>query len=177
LWWTKSPSSKLPYKSFGLETTQGSKFFNEYSIKGWGCWIGKRRCQITVWTVRLEKVAQSLIKGPILTSEASLYFIVLLIVKMDSSNIKVHALLDSGTSACFMDKDFVDRHKLSLVTKKHPIPIEDIDGRLLVWRDVTHETTPLHVVIEGHHSIIAFYIIKSPSNQLFQVFHGSINIT
>jgi hypothetical protein len=58
--------------------------------------------------VRLEKVAQSLIKGPILTSEASPCFIVPLLVKTDSSSIKVHALLDYGTSACFMDKDFVD---------------------------------------------------------------------
>jgi hypothetical protein len=51
---------------------------------------------------------------------------------MDSSSIKVHALLDSGTFACFMDKDFVDRHKLPLVTKKHLIPIEVIDGKPLV---------------------------------------------
>jgi hypothetical protein len=51
-----------------------------------------------------------------------------------------------------MDKDFVDRHKLSLVTKKHHIPIEVIDGRLLVSGDVTHETTLLDIVIEGHHS-------------------------
>jgi hypothetical protein len=48
-------------------------------------------------------------------------------VKMDSSSIKIHALLDSGTSTCFIDKDFLDRHNLPLVTKKHPISIEVID--------------------------------------------------
>jgi hypothetical protein len=42
--------------------------------------------------------------------------------KMDSGSIKAHALLDFGASTCFMDKDFIDRHKLSLVIKKHPIP-------------------------------------------------------
>jgi hypothetical protein len=68
--------------------------------------------------MQLEKVAQSLIKGPILTSEASPCFTIPLIV-----------IMDSEASAYFMDKDFVDRHKLPLVTKKHPISIEIIDGR------------------------------------------------
>jgi hypothetical protein len=36
---------------------------------------------------------------------------------MDSSSIKVHALLDFGASACFMDKDFIDCHRLPLVIK------------------------------------------------------------
>jgi hypothetical protein len=85
---------------------------------------------------------------------------------MDSSNINVHTLLNSEASACFMDKDFVDCHKLPLVSKKHPIPIEVIYGRPLVSGHVTHETTPLNIVIEGYHSIIAFNIIKSPSNPI-----------
>jgi hypothetical protein len=63
-----------------------------------------------------------------------------------------------------MNKDFIDRHKLPLITKKHPIPLEIIDGRPLVSGDVTYKTTPLDVVIEGYHSIIAFNIIKLPSN-------------
>jgi hypothetical protein len=69
--------------------------------------------------MRLEKVAQSSIKGPILTSEVSPCFIVLVIIKIDSNSIKVHALLDFGAFACFMNKDFGDRHKLPLITKKH----------------------------------------------------------
>jgi hypothetical protein len=51
---------------------------------------------------------------------------------MDYSSIKVHVLLDSGASVCFMDKEFVDRYKLPLVTKKHHIPVEVIDGRPLI---------------------------------------------
>jgi predicted aspartyl protease len=114
--------------------------------------------------MQLKKVAQSLIKGPILTSEASPCFTVPLIVKMDSNSIIVHTLLDSGASACFMDKDFVNYHKLPLITNKHPIIIEVIDKRPLISGDVIHETTPLDIVIDGHHNIIAFNVIKSPSN-------------
>jgi hypothetical protein len=83
---------------------------------------------------------------------------------MDSSSIEVHALLDSGASQCFMNKDFVDHHKLPLATKKHPILVEVIDGRPLISGDITHETIPLDIVIERHHSIIAFNVIKSSSN-------------
>jgi hypothetical protein len=67
--------------------------------------------------MRLEKVVQSLIKGPILTSEAFPCFTIPLIIKMNSSSIKIHAFLDSGTSTCFMDKDFVDCHKLPLIQR------------------------------------------------------------
>jgi hypothetical protein len=90
--------------------------------------------------MRLEKVAQSLIKDLIFTFEASSCFTVPLIVEMDSNSIKVHALLDSGTSACFIDKYFAGRHKLPLITKKHPIPIEVLDERPKVSGDVIHET-------------------------------------
>jgi hypothetical protein len=114
--------------------------------------------------MRLEKVTQSLIKGPILTFEASPCLFVPFLLKMDSSSIKIHALLDSGVFICFMDKDIVDHHKLSLITKKHHIPVEVIDGRSLVSRDVTYETTPLNIVIKEYHSIIVFNVIKSSSN-------------
>jgi hypothetical protein len=83
---------------------------------------------------------------------------------MDYSSIKVHTLLNSRISACFIDNFFVDFHKLLLVTKKYYIPVEVIDGRPLVSGDVTHETTLLDMILEGHHNIIAFNVIKSPSN-------------
>ena len=81
--------------------------------------------------MQLEKVVQSSIKGPILISEAFPCFTVLVIQKINSNSIKVHALLDSEATACFMDKDFVYRHKLSFVTKKYLIPIMDPDGYCL----------------------------------------------
>jgi hypothetical protein len=103
-----------------------------------------------VWLV---KVVQSLIKDPILTSEASSCFTILVIVKINSSNIKIRALLDSRAFTCFIDKDFVNCHKLLLVTKKHPILVEVINGRPLISGNVIYETTPLDIVLQGHHSI------------------------
>jgi hypothetical protein len=34
--------------------------------------------------------------------------------------------------------------------------------------DVTHKTTPLDIILKGHHSIIAFNAINSPSNLVVQ---------
>ena len=158
---------RLPFKSFSLKTTQGSKCFNKYSFKGGGCRVRKQRCRAIVGTVQLEEVAQYLTKGHILTSKASPCFIVPLVVKINSSSSKVHALLDSGTFVCFMDKDFVDRYKLFFITKKHPISIEIINKRSIVLEDITHETTLLDVVIEGHHSIIALILLSHIQTQLF----------
>jgi hypothetical protein len=114
----------------------------------------------------LEKVAQSLIKCLILISEASPDFTIPLRIKIDSNIIKVHALLDSKASTYFINKDFADRHKLPLITKKHSIPIEVIDGRPLVSGDVTHETISLDIVLERYHSIIVFNVINSSSNPI-----------
>ena len=43
-------------------------------------------------------------------------------VKFDDHSIKVSALLDSGASACFIDKDFAEHHKLPLVIKNVQCP-------------------------------------------------------
>jgi hypothetical protein len=118
-----------------------------------------------VW---LEKIVHS--------SKAFPYFIVLLIIKIDSSSIKVHALLDFGASICFINKDFADRHKLPLITKKHHIPVEAIDRRPLMLGDVIHEIILLDIVLEGYHSIIAFNVIKPPSNPIVLGLLGLINI-
>jgi hypothetical protein len=109
----------------------------------------------------LEKVALSLIKG----HKTSPCFTVPLTVKMDCTSIKVHALLNSEASTCFIDKDFADHHKLPLITKKHPILIKIIDSRALVSGDVIYETTSLDIIVEGHHSFIAFNVIKSSLSQ------------
>ncbi len=112
--------------------------------------------------MRLANDTQS--SGPILTSEASPCFLVPLLLKFDSHSIRTKALLDSGASACFMDKDFAKKHSLPLVAKKTPVHVEVIDGRPLISGDVTEETKPLDAFVENHQSTIIFNVIQSPSN-------------
>ena len=70
--------------------------------------------------MRLANNAQS--TGPIISSEPSTCFIIPLRVKFDDHSIKVSGLLDFGASACFIDIDFVEHHKLPLVTKNVQCP-------------------------------------------------------
>ena len=114
--------------------------------------------------MRLANNVQS--TGPILSSKPSTCFSIPLRVKFDDHSIKVNALLDSGASTCFIDKDFAERHKLPLVTKKCPVSVEVIDSRSLVSRDVTQETKALDIYIDQHRNTVVFNVIKSPSNPM-----------
>ncbi len=104
--------------------------------------------------------------GPILSSEPSRCFNIPLKIDFHPHSIKIKALLDSGASACFIDKNLVKRHNLPIVLKKSPVAVEVIDSRPLISGDVTHETKPLDIILEGHRSTIVFNIISSPSNPL-----------
>ena len=112
--------------------------------------------------MQLTNNAQS--TGPILSSEPSTCFTIPLRVKFNDHSIKIIALLDSRALACFIDKDFAERHKLPLVTKKWPVSVEVIDGRPLVFGDVTQETKALDIYIDQHRSTVVLNVIKSPSN-------------
>jgi len=98
--------------------------------------------------VQLTSVATS--SGPILSFEPSRCFNIPLKINFHPHSIKVHALLDSGASACFIDKNLVKLHNLPIVFKKYPMTIEVIDGRPLISGDVTHESKPLDIILEGH---------------------------
>ena len=114
--------------------------------------------------MQLTSVAR--LSGPILPFEPSRCFNIPLIIDFHPNSIKVKALLDSGASACFIDRDLVKRHNLPIVPKKYPVSVEVIDGRPLISGDVTHETKPLDIILEGYRSTVVFNIISSPSNPL-----------
>ena len=102
--------------------------------------------------------------GPILSSESSTCFTISFRVKFNDHSLKLSALLDSGASACFIDKNFAERHKLPLVTKKCPVSVEVIDGRPLISRDVTQKIKALDIYIDQHRNTVVFNVIKSLSN-------------
>ncbi len=102
--------------------------------------------------MRLTSVATS--SGPILSFEPSRCFNIPLKINFHPHSIKVKTLLDSGASACFIDKNLVKRHKLPIVLKKYLVTVEVIDGRPLILRDVIHETKPLDIILKGHRSLL-----------------------
>jgi len=114
--------------------------------------------------VRLTSVAT--LSGPTLFSEPSRCFNIPFKINFHPHSIKVKALLDSRASACFINKNLVKRHNLPIVPKKYHVTVHVIEDRPLISGDVTHESKPLDIILEGHRSTIVFNIISSPSNPL-----------
>jgi len=114
--------------------------------------------------VRLTSVATS--SSPILSSKPFRCSNIPLKIEFHPHSIKVKALLDSRATTCFIDKNLVKHHNLPIVPEKYPVTVKVIDGRPLISRDVTHETKPLDIILEGHRSTIVYNIISSPSNPL-----------
>jgi transposase InsO family protein len=77
-------------------------------------------------------------------------------------SINTLALIDSGATACFVDREFAARHKLPLRRKSRPVAVEAIDGRPLASGKVTHETQPLRLEIAGHAEDLQLNVISSP---------------
>jgi hypothetical protein len=69
------------------------------------------------------------------------------------------ALLNTGASACFMDKDFAMKHSLELIVKTHLVPVEVIDGRPLTSENVMEEIQPLKIMLEDLVFHVVFTII------------------
>jgi hypothetical protein len=76
------------------------------------------------------------------------------------------ALLDTGASVCFMDKNFSLKHNLQLIKKAHPTPMEVIDGRPLTSGNVMEETQLLEVMLGDQVSHVVFNIIQYLANRV-----------
>lgn len=107
----------------------------------------------------MDEIVQPTIEGPILASNPIDCMTLSISLKKRIGNITTTALLDSGASACFMDKRFAELNKILLVRKKIPVHCEVIDGRPIASGDITHETIPLKVMINGYHHTVVFNII------------------
>ena len=53
-------------------------------------------------------------------------------------SIKVDALLDSGTTGCFIDKSWALERRIELKPLKNPIPVLNVDGTRNQAGDITH---------------------------------------
>ena len=60
-----------------------------------------------------------------------------------------------------MDVLFGHTHSMSKVIKTNPIPVEVIDGRLLLSSAIIEETIPLELIMGSHQEMIVFDLISS----------------
>ena len=105
-------------------------------------------------------------QGLLLPSTPTFCFTFSIKIKSLDGEILSEALLDTDATACFMDKDFATKHHIVLVKKKHPAPVEVIDGQSLASRNVMEETQPLEVTLRDQTSKIVFNIIQCQTNPI-----------
>jgi hypothetical protein len=98
-------------------------------------------------------------KGLFVSSNTTPYIIFHVYVKTLDCEFFSDALLDTGASAYFMDKDFALKHSLELIEKAHPTLVEVIDERPLASGNVKEETQPLKVMLGDQVSHVVFNII------------------
>ena len=116
-------------------------------------------------TMRLD-APKSKEKGLFVSLDPTLCFTFPVHIKTLDCEFSSEALLDTETSACFMDKNFVLKHSLELIGKAYPAPREVINRWPLTSGNVMEETQPLEVMLKDQVSHVVFNIIQCPSNSM-----------
>jgi hypothetical protein len=80
--------------------------------------------------------------------------------------MEAQALIDSGTSTCFIDRELVQQYKLLLMEKNALMSIEVINGWSFSSRPITHVTNALDLTIGSHTSNVVFNVISFPRNHV-----------
>jgi hypothetical protein len=80
--------------------------------------------------------------------------------------IKIQTMFDFGASTCFVDKELVQQHKLTLVKKITSIGVEVDDNQSFSLGLVTHENKALETTIGSHSIKVMFNVILSLKNQI-----------
>jgi len=78
--------------------------------------------------------------------------------------IKIQTLFDYNAFTCFVDKELVQQHKLTLLKKITLVGVEVNDNQNFSSRVVTHETKALETTIRSHSIKVMFNVILSLKN-------------
>jgi len=69
--------------------------------------------------------------------------------------------IDSGADVCLMDKELARQLGLGQIPLPRPVLASALDGHVL--GTITHQTTPIHMLLSGnHYETIQFHILPSP---------------
>lgn len=91
------------------------------------------------------------------------YLKISLTLQWPQEQISLEAMIDTGASGIFIDRQIVLRHQIPTCEKPLPLAVRVIDGTPLTTGPITTETLPLLVSIYPHHvEHIKFDVISSP---------------
>ena len=106
--------------------------------------------------------------GSISSKHVSTVFSAQVQVRTPSCQLHVQALLDTGANSCFMDRDFAQKHQISLHTLPCPVSVVVIDERPIASGKIVGESEPIHnVILLGDLGcVVSFNIIRSPEHPI-----------
>ena len=104
--------------------------------------------------------------GSISSKHVSRVFSALVQVRTPSCQLQVQALLDTGANSCFMDRDFAQKHQISLHTLPCPVSVVVIDGRPIASGKIFEESEPIHILLGDLGCVVSFNIIRSPEHPI-----------
>ena len=104
--------------------------------------------------------------GSISSKHVSRVFSAQVQVRTPSCQLQVQALLDTGANSCFMDRDFAQKHQISLHTLPCPVSVVVIDGRPIASGKIFEESEPIHILLGDLGCVVSFNIIRSPEHPI-----------
>jgi hypothetical protein len=65
-----------------------------------------------------------------------------------------------------MDRDFAQKHQISLHTLPYPVSVVVIDGRPIASGKIFEESEPIHILLGDLGCVVSFNIIGSPEHPI-----------
>ena len=65
-----------------------------------------------------------------------------------------------------MDRDFAQKHQISLHTLPCPVSVVVIDGRPIASGKIVEESEPIHILLGDLGCVVSFNIIRSPEHPI-----------
>ena len=76
--------------------------------------------------------------------------------KVDTyEGVAVDALLDSGVTGLFMNKEFMEKNRFRMEKLERPVKVMNVDGTHNKGGDITHEVT-CNIYYKGHRERVRF---------------------
>ena len=94
--------------------------------------------------------------GSISSKHVSRVFSAQVQVRTPSCQLHVQALLDTGANSCFMDRDFAQKHQISLHTLPCPVSVVVIDGCPIASGKIVEESKLVHILLGDLGCVVSF---------------------
>ena len=84
----------------------------------------------------------------------------------EGKTFREEAIVDSGCTETFIDREFVKKHKIPTIPLKKPVPIRNVDGSLVGGKMMT-ENAVIRLSMGDHHENVTLGVINLDDKPIF----------